>query len=223
MIGRHLALLSCCAALAACNSANYGWSRATTLDTIAAYQTYLSKYPNGPHAVDAQSRIAALQDEKAWNTAQVASSLEGYQQYLATEPNGAHAQTARDDVAMYERENAWRTAQTNGTTQAYEEFLKQYPTGSEADAARDKLKTLAGYRAELGMSRTEKQADRRRDALAKRFGKDLQNQNVEVLAPDANSREFRITSAPMSEQDASAACASIKREGQSCKVIQVTS
>jgi hypothetical protein len=220
MIGRHVALFICCAALAACNSDNYGWSRAATLNTVAAYQTYLSKYPKGAHAVDAQSPIAALQDEEAWNKAQVASSIEGYQRYLTAEPSGMHAQAARDEIATRERVAAWTTAQASGTSQAYEEFLDKYPTGSEADAARDKLKMLEGYRAELGTAHSAAGADHQRDVLAKRFGKDLQN--VVVLAPDANSREYRITSAPMSQQDASAACATIKREGQSCKVIQAT-
>jgi SPOR domain len=221
MIARRLVLLwlLCCAALlAACGSAKYEWSEANTLNTIAAYQTFLSKYPSDVHAADAKSRIAELRDEQAWSTAQVASTAEGYQQYLTAEPNGAHAQAARDEIVSRERGAAWRTAQTNETAQSLEKFLQKYPSGPEADQARDKLKVLAGYRAELGIARSQKLADRERDALAKRFGESFQQ--VVVLEPDANSRDYRITSAPMSEQDANAACAKVKRAGRSCKVIQ---
>jgi outer membrane protein assembly factor BamD (BamD/ComL family) len=222
MIARRVAFsaLFCCAAvLGACGSAKYGWSQATTLNTIAAYQTFLSKYPNDPHTVDALSQIAKLQDEQAWTTAQVASTVQGYRQYLAAEPNGEHAQAARDQITTRERAAAWRTAQTNETAQSLQEFLAKYPSGPEADRARDKLKVIAGYRAELGTAQSERLADRERDALQKRFGKDLSQ--VVVLQPDANNRGYRIESAPMSEQDANAACATVKQAGRTCKVVQV--
>jgi outer membrane protein assembly factor BamD (BamD/ComL family) len=223
MIARRLSLLSliCCAALlAACSSPKYDWSQANAMNTIAAYQTFLSKHPSDVHAVDAKSRIAALQDEQAWSTAQVASSVQGYQQYLSAEPNGVHVAAAREEAARRERLTAWRTAQTNETAQSLEEFLQKYPSGDEADQARDKLKTIAGYRAELAMTRSRSLADRERDALAKRFGKALQQ--VVVLAPDEKSHDYRITSARMSETDANTACATVKHAGQSCKVIQAS-
>ena len=56
--------------LSACG-AGYDWSHASTLNTVAAYQRFLSKYPTDPHAVDAQSRIATLQDKRAWTMAQI--------------------------------------------------------------------------------------------------------------------------------------------------------
>jgi hypothetical protein len=87
-------------------------------------------------------------------------------------------------------------------------------TGSEADEARDRLKAIAGYRAEFGTARSQQLADRERDALTMRFGKDLRQ--VVVLEPDANDRNYRITSAPMSERDASAACETIKHASRSC-------
>ena len=213
------ALLCCAAILAACGSAKQGWSQATTLNTIPAYQTFLSKYPNDPHTVDALSRIAKLQDGQAWNTAQVASSVQGYQQYLAAEPNGAHSQEARDEIRTRQRTGAWAALQKNETAQSLQDFIAKYPSSAEADQARDELKVVAGYRAELATAHTEQRADRERDALAKRFSKNLSQ--VVVLQPDASNHGYRITSTPMSEQDASAACATVKQAGRSCKVIQV--
>lgn len=223
MIARRLSLpwLICSAVLlVACGSAKYEWSQANSLNTIAAYQTFLSKYPNDVHATDAMRRIAELQDAQAWSTAQTASTVQGYQQYLSAEPNGAHLQAAQDEIASRERSAAWHSVETNETAQSLQEFLQKYPTGTEADRARDKLKTLAGYRAELGVAHSQQLADRERDALAKRFGKEFQQ--VLVLEPDANNRDYRIASAPMSEQDATAACASVKHAGRSCKVVQIT-
>ena len=221
MFDRRLFLpgLICCASLfAACDSAKYEWSQANSINTVAAYQTFLSKYPNDVHAADAKSRIVGLEDEKAWSTAQAPPSAQSYQQYLTAQPNGKHVQAAHDEIAARERSDAWHTAQANETAQSMQEFLQHYPTGPEADRARDKLKTLAGYRAELGTAHSQQLADRERDALAKRFGKIFQE--VVVLQPDANNHDYRIASSAMSEPDANAACASVKHAGRSCKVVQ---
>ncbi len=197
MILRNLSLFGVlCASivLSACG-AGYRWSHASALNTIAAYQAFLVQYPNDPHAADAQARIAKLQDERAWTVAQIASSVQGYQQYLTAEPNGAHVQVARDVILARERDAAWRTAETNETAQSLRAFLDKYPSGSEADEARDRLKAISGYRAEFGTARSQRLADRERDVLAKRFGKDLRQ--VVVLEHDSKDRDYRIASAPM--------------------------
>jgi hypothetical protein len=213
-------ILCCTVLLSACGT-GYDWSHAVTLNTIAGYRKFLSQYPDDAHAADAQSRIAKLQDEQAWTIAQIASTVAGYQQYLSTEPNGSHVPVAREEIATRERAAAWQTAQTKDTAQALQEFINQYPSTSEADQARDRLMVIAGYRAELGTARSERVADRERDTLAKRFGKDLHQ--VIVLQPDANDRDYRITSAPMSEHDADAACEALEHVGRACRVVQVAS
>ena len=224
MVVRRFALpgLLCCAVLlVACGSARIEWSQANNLNTIAAYQAFLSKYPDDVHAADAANRIAELKDAQAWSAAQGAASVEGYQQYLTAEPSGAHAQAAREEIVTLERAAAWRSAQTNPTAQSLQDFLQKYPTGREADAARDKLKMLTGYRAELGTAHSKRLAELERDALARRFGKNFQQ--VVVLEPDPNSHDYRITLAPMSKEDASAACETVKHAGRTCTVVQVGS
>jgi outer membrane protein assembly factor BamD (BamD/ComL family) len=222
MMARRIALLAallCSAALlAACGSAKHEWSQADSSNTIAAYQTFLSKYPNDVHAPDAKSRIAQMQDEQAWSTAQAASTLQGYQQYLTAKPSVAHAQAAREEITSRERSAAWQILQANETVQSLQNFLQQYPTGPEADRARVQLKTFAGYRAELAIAHSRRLADRERDALAKRFRKSFQQ--VVVLEPNAASHYYRIASSPMSEQNANAGCVSVKHIGRSCQVIQ---
>ncbi len=212
-----LGILCGTALLGACG-AGYDWSHASTLNTITAYQKFLSQYPDNVHAADAKHRIATLQDEHAWTSAQIASSAEGYRQYLAAEPDGAHAKVAREEVRTRERDAAWRTAQTNESAKSLQDFLNQYPSGDEAAEARERLKAIAGYRAQLGTAHSLRLANRERDALSRRFGKDLRP--IVVLTPDANDRGYRITSAPMSEQDASRACEALEHAGHFCTVMQ---
>jgi len=221
MILRTLSVsgIICGAVLLSACGARHEWSQASTRNTIAAYQEFLSEYPNDSHAVDAKNRIAKLQEQQAWTTAQIASSIQGYQLYLRDEPQGLHAQVAREEIVARKRDAAWHLAQTNETAQSLQAFIDEYPSTSEADEARDRLKVIAGYRAELGTAHTERRAPRERDALTKRFGKELRQ--VDVLEPDAHDRDYRITSAPMSEQEASAACETLNRAGRSCTVVQV--
>lgn len=223
MVLRRLSLtgILCGAVLLGACGARYDWSHASTVNTIPAYQTFLSKYPNDPHVVDARRRIARLQDDRAWTTAQIASSVPGYQRYLRTEPNGSHAPMARDEVVTRERALAWQSVQTHETVQSLRDFLKRYPSGPEADEAHGRLKTMAGYRAEFASARSERFADHDRDVLTKRFGKELPQ--VVVLEPDKNDRDYRVTSSPMSEREASAACETFRHSGRPCEVVEAAS
>jgi outer membrane protein assembly factor BamD (BamD/ComL family) len=222
MKSRRSGFVVCCAVgLIACSSPGTQWSKATAANTIAAYQEFLSKYPNDARAAEAKSRIAHLEDESAWNTAQIASSVDGYRQYLSVEPNGEHAQAALEEIQFRDRAAAWQAVESKETADSLQGFMQKYPSGDEADRARDKLKQLAGYRVELGTAHTQQAADHKRQELARRFARDLPS--VVVLEPDATSRDFRITSAPMSERDANAACASLTHARQVCKVIQSAS
>ena len=211
----------CGAVLLGACGASYDWSHASTVNTIPAYETFLSKYPSDPHAVDARRRIVRLQDDQAWTTAQIASSIPGYQQYLRTEPNGSHAPVARDEVVTRERALAWQSVQMHETVQSLQDFLNKYPSGPEADEAHERLKTMAGYRAEFASVRSERFADHERDALTKRFGKELPQ--VVVLEPDKNVRDYRITSSPMSEREARAACETFRHSGRPCEVVEAAS
>ncbi len=221
MILRHLSLTGVfCATLLLCAcGAQYDWSHASSLNTVAAYRHFLSRYPSDPHAVDAQHRIAMLQDEQAWTAAQIDSSVQGYQRYLTAEPNGTHVQVAREEIATRERDAAWQTAQTDDNAQSFQDFLNKYPFSPEAAQARDKLRAMTGYRAEFGTARSQRVADKERDALRRRFTKELSR--IDVLAPDAKDRDYRITSAPMSAKEAGATCETLKHAGRSCTVVQL--
>lgn len=80
------------------------WDQAARDNTVASYQTYLSKHPTGPNAQEARNRIAAIQasaaDQAAWEAAQSANRAESYEQYLTSFPQGAYVAQA---IAAIER------------------------------------------------------------------------------------------------------------------------
>ncbi len=211
--------LSAALGLSACGSAQKDWMNASTENTVAAYQAYLTKHPGDEHAPEAKTRIAALQDEAAWQTAQGTNAAAGYQAYLQAQPNGTHVQAARDEIARLEQAEAWKTAQADGSAGALQAFLQKYPQGNEADQARQKLAAIqSGYRAELGTFHNERAAQRKRSELQSRFGKVLNE--IDVVAPDSSNKQFRVMSGLMDRQDANSACTSIKRDHQTCEVVK---
>ncbi|MEP4052593.1 MAG: SUMF1/EgtB/PvdO family nonheme iron enzyme [Litorimonas sp.] len=74
------------------------WKAAAEANTIPSYEGYLSKFPSGKNAGEAQSRIdrlrASAADEGAWTAAKAVDTADAYQQYLTSFPQGAHVAEA---------------------------------------------------------------------------------------------------------------------------------
>ena len=205
--------------LAACSSIEADWQQATTANTIGAYQDFLKQHPNGQHADEARSRIRGLEDEQAWDTAKTSSTEQSFQQYLRDEPNGTHAQDARDRITGFERAAAWKTAQSEGNATAIQGFLQKYPTGPESDEARAALQKLQNdFQVQLASYHSRQEADRMSERLKRKFGNVLHDVLVVPATPPDKLNHIR--SAPMSEDEAKAACATLKKSHQRCEVVK---
>lgn len=207
--------------LAACSSPNADWQKANQQNSVAAYQQFIQQHPNDARVEQARNRINALKDEQAWATAQSANTLDGYQQYLQQEPNGMHAADAQDKVTGLQQDAAWQTAQSTNTAAGYQDFLTKYPNAPTADQARDALKKLTGYQVRLASVRSQAAADKLAQHLKDKFGSDLQD--VVVVPPTGKSKSLEVRSAPMTESDAKAACAKLKKAHQRCEVVKSVS
>lgn len=208
-------------ALAACSSPNADWQRATTQNTVAAYQQFIQQHPNDARVEQARNRINALNDEAAWTTAQNANSLDGFQQYLQQEPNGMHAADAQDKINALQQDAAWQTAQQTNTAAGYQDFLTKYPNSPHAGDAQAALKQLTGYQALLASTRSKTLADKLAARLKTKYGSDLQD--VVVVPPSGKSKTLEVRSAPMTQDDAKAACAKLRKAHQHCEVVKSAS
>ena len=205
-------------ALAACSNPTGDWQKANTQNTVAAYQQFIQQHPNDERVAQARNRINALNDEAAWTTAQNANTADAYQQYLQQEPNGTHAADAQDKINGLQEAAAWQNAQSTKTAAAYQEFLQKYPNSPHASDAQDALKSLTGFQALLYSTRSKTIADKMAKHLKDKFGSDLQD--VVVVPPTGKSKTLEIRSAPMTEDDAKAACAKLKKAHQHCSVVK---
>lgn len=211
-------LIAAATVLVACSSAESDWKKADSQNTEAAYQDFLTQHPNDAHAQEARDRIKKLEDEQAWADAQKTNTTDAYQQYLQKEPNGAHADEAHNQVAALERADAWKTAQAANTPAALQGFLQKYNTGPEVDQAKAALDQLQGYQVKIGAFKDEKSAQKAHDEVQKRFGSDVPG--LEVVAPSGTEKRHVVVSGPMTEEDAKAACAKLKKAHQACEVVK---
>jgi len=218
MLIRSLCLLTA-ATLLACSFPAADWNQATAQGTAAAYQAFLNKYPNDPHTADARQRVQTIQDGETWITAQTANSVDSYQQYLAAEPHGANVQEAHNQIMALQRAAAWQDAKSAGTASALQAFLQKYPQGPEADQARAQLAQF-DYQVQLGTYSSSRQADQARARLQDHYGKDLQT--VVVVPPSAKSNVYHVASADMTQDQAKAACATLRKSHQRCEVTKLT-
>jgi hypothetical protein len=214
---RSLCLLTA-AALLGCSSPAADWAEATAQGTAAAYQAFLNKYPNDPHAAEARQRIQTIQDGEAWITAQTANSVDSYQQYVAAEPHGANVQEAHNQITALQRAAAWQAAKDAGTGAALQSFLQTYPQGPEADQARAQLVRF-NYEVQLGTYSSSQQAEQARLRLQDHYGKDLQM--LVVVPPSAKSKVYHVASADMTQEQAKAACATLRKSHQRCEVTKL--
>lgn len=205
-------------ALAACSSPNADWQKANQQNTVAAYQQFIQQHPNDARVEQARNRINALNDEQAWSTASSANTLDAYQQYLQQEPNGMHAADAQDKVNSLQQDAAWQSAQSANTAAAYQDFLQKYPNAPQASDAQAALKKLTGFQALLATARSKALADKLAKRLKSKFGNEVQDV---VVVPHGKLLEVR--SAPMTESDAKAACAKLRKAHQRCEVVKSAS
>lgn len=208
-------------ALAACSSPNADWQKASQQNTVAAYQQFIQQHPNDARAQEARNKINVLNDEQAWTTASSANTLDAYQQYLQQQPSGAHAAESQDKIKGLQQDADWQSAKSTNTAAAYQDFLQKYPNASQADEARDALKKLTGYQVQLASTRSKTLADKLAKRLKDKFGSDLQD--VVVVPPMGKSKATEVRSAPMTEDDAKAACAKLKKAHQHCTVVKSVS
>ncbi len=203
--------------LVGCGTAEYDWNKALAANTLAAYQTFLTRHATSKHADDARGRILGLRDDQAWSLAQATDTIDGYRAYLQSESGGVHAPDAQYKITALERAQAWNIAQKDGSAASLQAFLQKYPQGPESNEARRRLGAL-DFRVQLAVARSKAAAERERVHLQARFGNVVHG--VVIVAPGSSQAIYRVTSEPMSRADASSACAALERSHQRCTLVQ---
>lgn len=101
------------------------WRDARQTNTKAAYQIFISTYPDAQETDEAKNRI----DDLDWNALNRQSNKKSaYQQYLAQYPDGRHAATAQAELATIMEKEDYARLGKNVNDRI--RFLKKYPETS---------------------------------------------------------------------------------------------
>ena len=201
--------------VSACSSANSDWHKASTDNTIPAYQQFLTAHPKDEHADEAQAMILQLQDNDAWAEAQHTNTVAGYKSYQDNFPAG-HVVDSRNAIASIERADAWNTAKTGGAPEL-RAFLEKYSTGSEADQARSALQKLESYRVRLATEASHDRAEKKLAQLKSKLKDQVPDLQVQTSSDEKPS--FAVESGGMSGEDAKTLCNTLEKHHQSCQVV----
>lgn len=254
---KHIGLVGALTAgllLAGCGQQKQDWQQAQQQNTVAAYRTFINKYPDSDQARQARQRIATIrqqqkqqQQQQAWNTAQQTGTAAAYRQFLQQYPNSPNAGQARQQISDLQRQADWQNVQGSQNIQALQAFVAKYPNtpeASQAQAAIGRLKAqkkeqAAGmpapqsrrnaeaaatpaprgdYIVQLAAFTDEAHANKAQKQLQDRLKETLGSASLKVAAPENGGTYYRLTTTPMSKQDASKLCTALKDKGQDCLV-----
>lgn len=128
--------------VSACSRHDALWEEARDEDSVAAYEAYLERYPDGPRAQQARSRARTLQVEQAWRDARERDSRSAYETFLESWPDSEFADEARSRIAARQRAETWRSLAASDDIARLEAFAEQHRGSPEASLAADRIAAL---------------------------------------------------------------------------------
>ncbi len=148
------------------------WATAQRGATLAAYQTYLTAYPNGRFVTEAGSAIVEARqleerrrlaaEDAVWTQVKQDNTLAIFQAYLKAYPQGRFITEANNGIAalnrleLDKRENAtWTRAQQSASVAAYQAYLAEYPQGRFVTDAAKAITALKRVEAAQRLEATE--------------------------------------------------------------------
>jgi hypothetical protein len=118
----HLVLIIVLVFLLACSSSQPQYKEARRIDTIAAYQKFLSNHPSSEYAKTAKTRIEEINFEKAKGV----NSVSAYQGFISTSNSELFKNYANQLIEkIYTHE--FQKTKAIDTLDAYEEYIAKYP------------------------------------------------------------------------------------------------
>jgi hypothetical protein len=127
--------------LCGCATTQRDWKEASQKGTIAAYQQFVDRHPEGREAELARQRIQEMRAEEDWRRigSRGTIDIDGYRKFLAKYPTSLHSAQARERLKI---EEDWMAASSTHSMQAYKDFLMRHPKSHYTDQANQRLDTL---------------------------------------------------------------------------------
>lgn len=128
------------------------WTRTKEIATVAAYERYLARYPEGTYTTDAKRTLAKARndaDRADWLEAKRLDTAGAYDRYLDLHPRGKFADIAQRRFEARQKATptqsdvqAWRNAEAENKAKAYRDFVRAYPNSRFAPEAERRATAL---------------------------------------------------------------------------------
>lgn len=110
---------------------NSAWKSTESEKTIKSYYKYLSNFPNGIHAIEADS----LLEKAIWEKSDNENNTVSYEIYLNDYPEGKYSMKAKSKIEQI----AWEKAMSINTKKSYDNYIQDFSSGIHLADANNKL------------------------------------------------------------------------------------
>jgi hypothetical protein len=204
--------------LAGCSHEKADWKSASTADTAAAYQQFLTQHPNSASAAQARTRIQQIQEDHDWQTATSSDSREGYEQFVAQHPESKWVQEARIRIENFAQSGAATaaTAVTGAPMITTSPGATRMP--GKQPAKQPHVATMAGaHYVQLGAYHNQAGAESQWRQLSAKYARELGTLMPRYVAGKVKSQPVvRLQVAVSSRAQATALCGKLKAHKQPC-------
>ncbi|MFN4085246.1 MAG: tetratricopeptide repeat protein [Spirosomataceae bacterium] len=128
------------------------WILATSLNTLNGYQTFISKFPTSEEAKLARQRILEA-DRNAFETAKQQFTSNSFSQYLQNFPQGNFVREANAFKLDALENESYATAEATQTVSGWQQFLANFPSGKRIVEANASLEFAYFQTGERGYQR----------------------------------------------------------------------
>jgi len=113
--------------------AELAYQKATGEGTMAAYEDFLARFPDSPHASQVRKLAARLNDDKAWSKIRARNTIAAYESYLIAFPKGSYAAQARRKLAALQDASGGKARDSGAGKSAG--FTTKAPAGRNCNSA----------------------------------------------------------------------------------------
>lgn len=118
------------------------WKACQEAGTLAAYQAFQGKYPEGMYVQAAMAALMELAEESSWEEAKATNTILSYYQYNQRYVSGKYHAEALAAIERLEEEEAWQQAQQGSSLSAFLKYKEHYSQGRFAAEAEEKIQAI---------------------------------------------------------------------------------
>ncbi|MEM8887081.1 MAG: SUMF1/EgtB/PvdO family nonheme iron enzyme [Bacteroidota bacterium] len=112
---------------------NRVWREALEANSLSAFESYLSDYPEGSFTEEARERkIEREKGQRAWKEADALASIQSYENFIKSHPDSEFFDTATQKLKEMKE---WQKVRHSGKARKLEDFIKDFPESHYLDKA----------------------------------------------------------------------------------------